>query len=215
MTSIAPPNNMTSTTTSSTSTSTNIIKKHQIKVFILTYICYGLFSSSRLSYSVTKPILEDEWPPFTNKEYGTTYLGILDSIFLTSYAIGLVCNGRLGDKINLRYFITFGLSISGIILMLYGCADLLNIHHLAYFIILNIFSGFIQSIGWPICVTILSNWLPKHVLGLWFGIWCSQASFFMFIYRFIDALIIKYLTWGSVFIISGLINVCFAFILFF
>jgi sugar phosphate permease len=38
------------------------------------------------------------------------------------------------------------------------------------------FSGMFQSVGWPLCVAIMTNWFPKKGRGVIFGFWASCVN---------------------------------------
>ena len=40
---------------------------------------------------------------------GKRYLGYLDTTFLTAYAVAMFFSGHVGDRSNLRYFLTLGM----------------------------------------------------------------------------------------------------------
>jgi sugar phosphate permease len=37
-------------------------------------------------------------------------------------------------------------------------------------------SGALQSVGWPLCVSLMSNWFPKKGRGVIFGVWASCVN---------------------------------------
>jgi len=49
-----------------------------------------------------------------------------------------------------------------------------NSHSYAYFIIIWIFNGFLQSSGWPSTVAIMGNWFKK-TRGMVYGIWSANT----------------------------------------
>lgn len=189
----------------------NRLRKHQILVFFLTFWSYAFFCASRITYSVTKPLLHGDddypgWAPF-NQDDGKSLLGLLDSVFLIGYAIGLFCSGHLGDQLNLRYFLVFGMVASGLAVAVFGCAEYLNIHSMVYFGLSNFSAGLLQSIGWPANVTLMARWFPASLWGTVMGVWCAQASVGMIVGKFYDAVIIRQVGWGAVFVVNGAVSI--------
>ncbi|PPS05288.1 hypothetical protein GOBAR_AA15376 [Gossypium barbadense] len=103
---------------------------HQIFVLILTFLAYASFHASRKPPSIVKSVLgptvqtnstsnDTGWAPFNGPE-GTHRLGELDLAFLTSYAIGMYFAGHVGDRIDLRLFLVFGMMGSGILTIIFG-----------------------------------------------------------------------------------------------
>ncbi|EMP24000.1 Sugar phosphate exchanger 3 [Chelonia mydas] len=52
---------------------------------------------------------------FPNAEDATLFLGTLDTIFLFSYAVGLFVSGIVGDRLNLRWVLSFGMCSSALV----------------------------------------------------------------------------------------------------
>ena len=163
----------------------DLLKKHQIGVWVLTFIIYATFHMARKTYSIVKGSLishEDEfgqivpgYAPFDGTD-GKTLLGTLDTIFLTFYAICLFFAGHIGDRSNLRVFLPLGLLGSALGLLLWPIAYMLNIHSFGFFVVANVISGVFQSSGWPAVVCVMSRWFPKGKRGLIMGIWNSHTS---------------------------------------
>ncbi|CAN7124398.1 unnamed protein product [Brassica rapa subsp. narinosa] len=104
---------------------------HQIFVLIITFLAYASFHASCKPPSIVKSILgpsvneqsnspiDNGWAPFNGNE-GTQRLGELDLAFLSSYALGMYFTGHLGDMIDLRLFLVFGMMGSGILTVVFG-----------------------------------------------------------------------------------------------
>ena len=56
-------------------------------------------------------------------------------------------SGFVAEHMNLRYFLTLGMFLSGTFSVLFGLAFYINIHSFAYFVIMQIFAGAFQSSG--------------------------------------------------------------------
>ncbi|KAG9467240.1 hypothetical protein GDO78_015357 [Eleutherodactylus coqui] len=108
---------------------------HHLVVFLLTFFSYALLHASRKAFSNVKVSITNQWTPtdlnssaynvapnatwndnhlFPNHKSATIFLGLLDTIFLFSYAMGLFISGIVGDRLNMRYVLTFGMCSSAV-----------------------------------------------------------------------------------------------------
>nr|CAH0105951.1 unnamed protein product [Daphnia galeata] len=143
------------------------------------------------------------WSPFDG-DNADVLLGSLDSAFLFSYAFGMYLMGSLGERINVRYFLSIGMMFSGIFSFLFGMAYWTNIHSLAYFIIVQVLAGLFQSTGWPGCVAAVGNWFGKSKRGLIMGIWRSHHSIGNIAGSLIAGAFVEY-SWGLSFAVPAVI----------
>lgn len=160
---------------------------HQILVLIITFLGYASFHASRKPPSIVKSVLgpsvneqsnspiDNGWVPFNGTE-GTQRLGELDLAFLSSYALGMYFAGHLGDRIDLRLFLVFGMMGSGILTVVFGLGYWMNVHLLGFYMTVQIVCGLFQSIGWPCVVSVVGNWCGKEKRGLIMGVWNSHTS---------------------------------------
>jgi OPA family glycerol-3-phosphate transporter-like MFS transporter len=79
--------------------------------------------------------------------------------FFGAYAAGQLINGVLGDRFNLRYFISIGLFFAGISNILFGIT-----HNLNAMILFWTINGYFQSMLWGPLVRIISDSTPKNHL---------------------------------------------------
>lgn len=89
-------------------------------VFLLTFLSYALYHASRKNLSGVKASITAEWldrgtaehprkPLFNNAAEAQTFLGSLDALFMICYAVALVYWGWLGDRLNPRNVVVFGM----------------------------------------------------------------------------------------------------------
>jgi len=145
-----------------------------------------------------------DWPPFDNDATANQLLAMLDSAFLFSYAICMFFSGYLADRCNLRYFLSSGMIMSGFLLYAFGLSYRLNIHSMAYFVIIQILSGAIQTTGWPSVITSVGNWFDRSSRGAIFGLWNANTN----LGNILGAVIAGYFVeedWGLSFIVPGFI----------
>jgi len=115
------------------------------------------------------------WKPF-DSDNGDELLGALDLAFLFSYAVGMFFSGFVAEHMDLRHFLTVGMLLSGLMSVFFGLGYFWNLHSFAYFVTIQVFSGFFQSSGWPSVVECVGNWFGKGRRGLIMGIWNSHTS---------------------------------------
>lgn len=145
-----------------------------------------------------------DWAPFNNDSTANQLLALLDSAFLFSYAFFMFFSGFLADRCNLRYFLSAGMVLSGLLLYAFGLAFYFNIHSITYFVVVQILSGAIQTTGWPSVVTCIGNWFDQSSRGSIFGFWNSNTN----LGNILGATIAGYFverSWGLSFIVPGFI----------
>ncbi|KAM7273717.1 hypothetical protein ACFE04_028381 [Oxalis oulophora] len=143
------------------------------------------------------------WAPFNGSD-GTSLLGELDVAFLAVYAAGMYVSGHLGDRMNLRIFLTIGMVGTGIFTALFGIGYWANIHNFYYFLILQVLAGLFQSTGWPSVVAVVGNWFGKKKRGLIMGIWNAHTSIGNISGSLIASSMLAY-GWGWSFVLPGVL----------
>ena len=103
-------------------------------------------------------------------------IGLLETTYLISYAIFMFFSGFVAERMDLRFFLSMGMMLSGLLCVLFGIAYPLGIHSIWYLIFIQIVTGMVQSTGWPGVVTVMGNWFGKGKRGLLMGIWNSHTS---------------------------------------
>nr|XP_022899760.1 glucose-6-phosphate exchanger SLC37A2 isoform X2 [Onthophagus taurus] len=207
---------------------------YRSSVLILTYFAYMCYHLTRKPISVVKAVLHQnctaltpssevpadhitnwcDWAPFDGSDAeATAMLGTLDSAFLVTYAIAMFISGFIAERINLRYFLSLGMLLSGLFCYLFGVAKSYNIHSFVYLLVVQALAGIAQTTGWPGVVTVVGNWFGKSKRGLIYGVWNSHTSIGNILGTLIAA---KYVEtdWSLSFIIPGLIIGVFGFVIF-
>ena len=75
-----------------------------------------------------------------DKQKADSLLGAIDTTYLLSYALFQFPNGMIADRLDLRYFLTFGCLSSGVMTILFGAGKYMKIHSLYYFIFIQVIS---------------------------------------------------------------------------
>ncbi|XP_010244749.1 PREDICTED: putative glycerol-3-phosphate transporter 5 [Nelumbo nucifera] len=195
----------------------------QICVFLITFLAYASFHASRKPPSIVKSVLGPEvqsneaaisetgrnssstdtgWAPFDG-ERGPHRLGELDLAFLSAYSLGMYFAGHIGDRIDLRLFLTFGMVASGVSTIVFGLGYWWKIHSLGFFLVVQIVSGLFQSTGWPCVVAVVGNWFGKAKRGLIMGIWNSHTSVGNIVGSVVSSSVLDF-GWGWSFVLPGI-----------
>uniref|UniRef100_A0A8C5HUF5 Sugar phosphate exchanger 3 n=1 Tax=Gouania willdenowi TaxID=441366 RepID=A0A8C5HUF5_GOUWI len=187
---------------------------HHLVVFLLTFFSYVLLHASRKTFSNVKVSISAQWTPsfqndsavafspnetwennrlFANENEATLFLGVLDSIFLFSYAVGLYLSGVIGDRVNLRYVLCVGLCGSAVVEFVFGTVtEWLHIYNVYVYCVLWVLNGLLQSAVWPSVVAVMGNWFGKAGRGFIFGLWSACASVGNILGAFLASSMLKY-----------------------
>ncbi|KAM9772602.1 sugar phosphate exchanger 3 isoform X2 [Syngnathus typhle] len=187
---------------------------HHLVAFLLTFFSYVFLHASRKTFSNVKVSISAQWTPslqngsapafspgetwernqlFANEEEATLFLGALDSIFLFSYAVGLYLSGVIGDRVNLRYVLCFGLCGSATVNFAFGTlTEWLHIYNVYLYCSLWVLNGLLQSTVWPCIVAVMGNWFGKTGRGFVFGLWSACASVGNILGAFLASSVLKY-----------------------
>ena len=143
------------------------------------------------------------WEPFNGKG-GTSRLGEIDVAFLACYSLGMYVAGHLGDTLDLRLFLTWGMIGSGFFVGLFGMGYFWDVHAFWFFLVMQMAAGLFQATGWPSVVAVVGNWFGKRKRGLIMGIWNAHTSVGNICGSLIAAGVLQY-GWGWSFIAPGLV----------
>ncbi|KAJ4957306.1 hypothetical protein NE237_014089 [Protea cynaroides] len=191
-------------------------RTYQTIVLIVTFFAYASYHATRKTTSIVKsaldpkasqvnfsPLLSNGWAPFNGSD-GPAMLGELDLAFLLVYSLGMYFAGHLGDRLDLRIFLTVGMVGTGLFTALFGFGYWFNIHNFYYFLIIQMIAGLFQSTGWPSVVAVVGNWFGKTKRGLIMGIWNSHTSVGNITGSLIASALLKD-GWGWSFAVPGLL----------
>lgn len=160
------------------------------------------YSHKLLERPSNSVVLGSGWAPF-NGSNGTALLGELDVAFLFVYAMGMFFSGHVGDRMNLRIFLTIGMVGTGLFTSLFGVGYWANIHFFYYYLIVQMLAGLFQSTGWPSVVAVVGNWFGKKKRGLIMGIWNAHTSLGNITGSVVASILLKY-GWGWSMVVPGL-----------
>ncbi|GIY90170.1 sugar phosphate exchanger 3 [Caerostris extrusa] len=169
--------------------------KYHILAFLLTFFSYALFHATRKTFSNVKVTISATWTPqntslpdvfddnwnghqlFDSPSDTSVFLGLLDTVFMVAYATGLFISGAIGDRMNLRYVLAFGMCSSSITVFMFGVvSEWLHVYNKVWYILFWSLTGLLQSTGWPTVVAVIGNWFGKSSRGLIMGVWGASPS---------------------------------------
>ncbi|XP_020084979.1 putative glycerol-3-phosphate transporter 4 [Ananas comosus] len=141
------------------------------------------------------------WAPFDGPD-GTAKLGEIDVAFLACYSLGMYGAGHLGDRLDLRLFLSAGMIGSGAFVALFGIGYFWRVHCFAYYLAMQMLAGLLQATGWPSVVAVVGNWFGGRKRGLIMGIWNAHTSVGNIGGSLLAASVLQY-GWGWSFILPG------------
>ncbi|OEU15588.1 MFS general substrate transporter [Fragilariopsis cylindrus CCMP1102] len=155
------------------------LKAYQPFAFFVTFGGYFMSHVTRKSYSTVKQQLQSE------AGYSAALLSAMDSVFMLTYGVSNMVNGRLGDMFNPTTILAIGLWGSGVTLLLMVAAILLDLVSInrtmasAVILFLYFIFGFFQATGGPVGTAVMGNWYcdadSVKNRGTIFGFWtCHQ-----------------------------------------
>ncbi|PIN22397.1 Permease of the major facilitator superfamily [Handroanthus impetiginosus] len=112
-------------------------------------------------------------------------------------------SGHVGDRMDLRIFLTIGMVGTGLFTSLFGVGYWANIHLFYYYLIVQMLAGLFQSTGWPSVVAVVGNWFGKKKRGLIMGIWNAHTSLGNITGSVVASILLKY-GWGWSMVVPGL-----------
>merc|ERR1719460_1970409 len=114
---------------------------------------------------------------------------------------------------DLRFYLSGGMILSGVFTFMFGMAYNIGIHSLGYFIAIQIILGMFQATGWPGVVSVMANWFGKGRRGLIMGLWNSHTSLGNIFGSLIAGAFVQS-NWGLSFTVPGVIIAGVGFLLF-
>lgn len=132
----------------------------RIRIIYSTFIGYALYYFTRKSFTFAMPGLIEELG------YDKSQLGLLASILSLTYGISKFASGILSDRSNPRYFMAFGLFMTGVFNIFFGLSS-----SLLMFAIFWGLNGWFQGFGWPPCARFLTHWYSQSERGAWWSSW--------------------------------------------
>jgi sugar phosphate permease len=133
----------------------------------LTWLAYASYYFGRKGFSVVKSTLRH------TLGVSEAALGVIDTLYLAAYALGLFCSGYVGDRVGARRLIGYGLCASALCCALFGAMNAAT-----WFGVLFFLNGLAQSTGWPGTTRAMSEWTTPRNRGTVMAFWatCYQVG---------------------------------------
>lgn len=167
-------------------------KHWRLRIFYGMYIGYVFYYVSRKSLTFAMPTL------MADLGFSKSDMGILASLMAITYGLSKFLSGVLSDRSNPRYFMAFGLIITGIANLCFGMVSSL----LAFCLLWGI-NGWFQGWGWPPCARQLTHWYSQKERGTWWGIWNTSHSLGLAAIAMGGAILATYYGWRVAMYVPG------------
>ena len=155
----------------------------QWRTIIGTMIGYSIFYLVRKNFSFAIPGL--------TAEYGITKatFGAILAIASFMYGVSKLINGFLADRLNGRWHLVTGLSVSAFVNILFGAGAMICAYFVGadygpkfvnylviLFAVLYVVNNVFQGCGFPPCNRLITHWVPPHELATKMSIWNTSHS---------------------------------------
>ena len=137
-----------------------LYRRWQWSVFLSIVIGYTIFYVTRLSMSVSKT------PMIASGVLEVEQAGVIDAVFLVTYAVGKTANGFLADRVSIRRFFATALIVSSVANLAFGLSS-----QFLVFAVLWAVNGWVQSVGVPASGVVMASWFSTRELGTRYSIW--------------------------------------------
>lgn len=166
----------------------------RIRILYSMFIGYALYYFTRKSFIFAQPgIIEDLH--FTKGQ-----LGYISSVFSISYGLSKFLSGILSDRSNPRYFMAFGLFMTGVANIFFGLSS-----SFLFFAVFWGINGWFQGFGWPPCARFLTHWYSQSERGSWWSTWNVSHNVGAFMIPWVVGGALQYLDWRYAMYIPGVI----------
>jgi MFS transporter, OPA family, sugar phosphate sensor protein UhpC len=167
-------------------------KHWRMRIFYSMFIGYMVFYFTRKSFTAIAPF----WVSEMNLD--KTYVGWIGSFWAISYALGKFTAGIVADRSNPRYFMAFGLLLTGATNFLFPFTSSITL-----LIILWSLNGWFQAAGWPPCSRLLMHWYSKSERGTWWGLWNTSHNIGAGVVMWVGPIIAASFGWRAAMIVAA------------
>lgn len=169
-------------------------KYWRLRIFLGMYVGYAFYYFTRKSFAFAMPGL------MVDLGLDKGQLGILASILSVTYGISKFLSGILSDRSNPRYFMAFGLILTGLFNIFFGFSS-----SILLFAVFWGFNGLFQGWGWPPCARLLTHWYSQNERGTWWGFWSTSQSLGGAITPLVVAFCTQWLGWRFAMFVPGVL----------
>lgn len=168
----------------------------RIRIFYSIFSGYASFYLTRNSFTYVAPVMREALG------FSLEQLGIIMSVFPLAYGFSKLVAGILSDRFSTRVFMSVGLTMTGVINILFGFQT-----SLYAFIGLWLANGFFQAAGAPPCAKLLTMWYSKSERGTWWGFWNTSHNTGGFIIPLLAGYCARALGWQYGMIVPGIVSI--------
>ncbi len=138
-------------------------KQLRWQVFLGIFVGYAGYYLVRKNFSMVMPDLID-------RGFSKTDLGFALSGVSIAYGLSKFLMGNVSDRSNARIFLSLGLVLSALSMIMMGVFAFATSSIAIMFIIL-FFNGWFQGMGWPPCGRVMVHWFSIRERGFKMSIW--------------------------------------------
>jgi len=138
-------------------------RRNRIKVFMGIFVGYAAYYLVRKNFSLVMPHLIEQG-------YTKSELGWVLSAISIAYGLSKFLMGSISDRSNSKVFLSLGLVLSSLTMILMGWIPFFTGSTVTMFIILFL-NGWFQGMGWPACGRTMVHWFSTHERGTKMSIW--------------------------------------------
>jgi len=166
------------------------------------FVGYAFYYLSRKSLTTVMPVL------IADLGMSKASLGFLGTAFSLTYGLSKFVSGIMSDRSNPRYFMAFGLMITGFANIFFGFSSTVSAFALFWGI-----NGWFQGFGWPPCAKLLTHWYAQSERGAWWSTFNVSHNVGAFATPYIVTVVVWYLGWRYAMYVPGLLCIMMSFVL--
>jgi MFS transporter, OPA family, glycerol-3-phosphate transporter len=138
-------------------------RKLRLQVFLGIFLGYAGYYLVRKNFSIAMPGLIE-------LGYTKAQLGLALSAVSISYGVSKFLMGTVSDRSNARIFLTLGLVLSALTMIIMGVVPWATSSVAVMFTVLFV-NGWFQGMGWPPCGRVVVHWYSVKERGTRMSIW--------------------------------------------
>ncbi|MEX1012912.1 MAG: phosphoglycerate transporter protein PgtP [Waddliaceae bacterium] len=166
----------------------------RIRILYSMFFGYAFYYFTRKSFTFAMPGMISELG------FDKGQVGILASVLSITYGVSKFVSGVISDRSNPRYFMAFGLMMTGVFNIFFGLSSSLYM-----FILFWGLNGWFQGFGWPPCAKFLTHWYSRSERGRWWSTWNVSHNVGAFIIPWIAGICLQYYGWRYAMYVPGVL----------
>lgn len=134
-------------------------KRYRLQMFLVAYFGYMAYYFVRSTLSLAKPY-------FIHDGLSISQVGYLGAGLAVTYGLSKFIMGNISDRSNSRVFLATGLLLSALTNLLVP-----GVTSFSILLVLMLFNGWFQGMGWPPCGRIMTHWFSDSERGTKMSVW--------------------------------------------